>query len=598
MATLERPDYLGSVQTADHPSGYSKVWFSRDGKCSHAVVVRAVPSGFILCLPPGAINEEELDQATADGYVGELGPWTVSNVTATSVHGRELKKVLPCLLIDFAASAFSYLSMNAPSAGSSGDILTFGVVRLQSVWPSRLNLLVALEAFLNCDELDERLDAYFTGEENLDPPLPLPATFDIGSTGVGEAEVGTDGAEQGRATQDLLHQLLMQSTSQAGLLEKMQEKLVKVDSLESRIAQLEVPEASASTPARMFSTAVKGAPAWAPQLFGEGAQAKLDPEQVKQLLVLAGRGPKNLGDVGSASSAIQPKTNASILGASAKARPAPMTLLGAAPEGGEEDEDVPGAGADDGEASALARILVQQTQILNQLASSSKKSSDPLQSLLGGGGGGDDEAKIPGVRGMAARQLLREQFAAHPERVVAKVRERLALARRKGSVAELEPRDMYLHFQETVPLGTFKTLTYFSFLMAEMWEAAERNQGAELMSLLALGLVFAEQVANEQGHTRLGWLLTGRPDPPFSIVEQRRAPRPELPHGMLADPRWVTAQLAYLRDADLISERTTKVHLNLTPQGGQQGQDDGTKGPGRGRGRKGKRTDQTGETTA
>ena len=136
------------------------------------------------------------------------GPWTVSNVTATSVHGRELKKVLPCLLIDFAASAFSYLSMNAPSAGSSGDILTFGVVRLQSVWPSRRNLLVALEAFLNCDELDERLDAYFTGEENLDPPLPLPATFDIGSTGVGEAEVGTDGAEQARATQHLLHQLL------------------------------------------------------------------------------------------------------------------------------------------------------------------------------------------------------------------------------------------------------------------------------------------------------------------------------------------------------------------------------------------------------
>ena len=174
----------------------------------HAVVVRAVPSGFILCLPPGAINEEELDQATADGYVGELGPWTVSNVTATSVHGRELKRVLPCLLIDFAASAFSYLSMNAPSAGSSGDILTFGVVRLQSVWPSRLNLLVALEAFLNGDELDERLDAYFTGEENLDPPLPLPATFDIGSTGVGEAEVGTDGAEQARATQHLLHQLL------------------------------------------------------------------------------------------------------------------------------------------------------------------------------------------------------------------------------------------------------------------------------------------------------------------------------------------------------------------------------------------------------
>ena len=137
MATLERPDYLGSVQTADNPAGFSKLWFSREGRHSHAVVVRAVPSGFILCLPFGAIGEEELDQATADGYAGELGPWTSTNVTATSVHGRDLKKILPCLLVDFPASAFGYLSTDAPNTGPAGEILTFGVVPLQSVWPSR-----------------------------------------------------------------------------------------------------------------------------------------------------------------------------------------------------------------------------------------------------------------------------------------------------------------------------------------------------------------------------------------------------------------------------------------------------------------------------
>ena len=138
---------------------------------------------------------------------------------------------------------------------------------------------------------------------------------------------------------------------------------------------------------------------------------------------------------------------------------------------------------------------------------------------------------------------------------MAKVRERLAAARRKD-VTSLESRDMCLHFQETVPLGTYKTLTYFSFLLAECWEAAEKGQAQEMVALIALGLVFAEQVANEQGHTRLGWLLTGRADPPFALVEQRKAPRSEVPHSMLADPRWVTADLAYLRDADLISERT------------------------------------------
>ena len=66
------------------------------------------------------------------------------------------------------------------------------------------------------------------------------------------------------------------------------------------------------------------------------------------------------------------------------------------------------------------------------------------------------------------------------------------------------------------------------------------------------GLVFCEQAANEQGHTRLAWLLTCREDPPFAVVEQRKAPRAEVPHGMPADPRWIATQLDYLRDVETI----------------------------------------------
>ena len=377
------------------------------------------------------------------------------------------------------------------------------------------NLLTALESFLNGDELDERLDAYFTGEEHSDLQVPLPATFDIASTGAAEQEAEV--VTEGRATQDLLHQLLEQSTSQASLLEKMQQKLVKMDSLEARLSHLETSESFFSKSTGPACLDIGGrSPCLGPSAVRRGSAGEVGCRSGQAAFGVSGTGsgPRNLGDVGAAHAAVLSKASASSLGASAKTRPAPIPQLPAQLEGDEEDGDIPGAGAD-ADANTLARILVQQTQILTQLASSSEKSSDPLQSLLGGGGGGDDEAKVPGVRGMAARQLLREQFAAHPERVAAKVRERLALARRKSSAAELEPGDMYLHFQETVPLGTFKTLTYFSFLMAEMWEAAERNQGAELMALLSLGLVFAEQVANEQGHTRLGWLLTGRPDPPF-----------------------------------------------------------------------------------
>ncbi|CAE7761674.1 unnamed protein product, partial [Symbiodinium necroappetens] len=222
------------------------------------------------------------------------------------------------------------------------------------------------------------------------------------------------------------------------------------------------------------------------------------------------------------------------------------------------------------------------TAILSQLAASAQKAKDPLH-LLGSGSSSEEGAKFPGVRGMAARQLLREQFQKNPLAVYHGVRDRLAQARRKTSASELEARDMFLHFQEVVPLGNYKTLTYLSFLLCDMWEAIDRNNSEELMALVSLGLVFCEQVANEQGHTRLAWLLTCREDPPFSQVEARRAPRSEVPHGALSDPRWVAAQLAYLRDVDQIQDRTFKSQLppNNSQANGQAADDQGPKGKGR-----------------
>ena len=185
--------------------------------------------------------------------------------------------------------------------------------------------------------------------------------------------------------------------------------------------------------------------------------------------------------------------------------------------------------------------------------------------MLTGSSGSEEDPKLPGVKGMAARQIVREHFQKHPLGVYQKVRERLAQARRKGSVEELEARDMYLHFQETVPLGSFKTLTYLSFLLCTAWEFLEQGKGDEVASVIARGLMFCEQVANESGQTRLAWLLTCLEDPPFALVEARKAPRAEVPHGQLSEPRWIAAQLGYLRDAQLIQERTQATHHQAPP---------------------------------
>ena len=59
-------------------------------------------------------------------------------------------------------------------------------------------------------------------------------------------------------------------------------------------------------------------------------------------------------------------------------------------------------------------------------------------------------------------------------------------------------------------------------------------------------------------------LLTGLDDPPFSQTELHRTVNPLYAHGQLADPRWVAANLAYLKDLEGISEKSGKY---VRPQG-------------------------------
>ncbi|OLP77818.1 hypothetical protein AK812_SmicGene42084 [Symbiodinium microadriaticum] len=562
MSEPSRPEYLGPWRTANDQGGYTKLHFVREGAAAHCFIVRAVDSGFMLCVPPLAIPEQVLTEASADRFSGIFGPWTAVPVKVVSSTGRELAKTVPCLLVDVASAGIDLISEELPS--DVGDVIHFGTYRLQTVWPSAKGTLEALEIFLNGEELGaegvDRLEGYFTAGSDFEAP---PAT-----------------SAAAASQEDLLHRLLSQSSEQAQVLAGMQSRLHVLDSVEKRLLTLE----SQKGPSPAAGPGPSDLPAWAPQLFQEGAREQLGQEQMDRLVSLAGRGPKLLQDLpGPSSSAL---TTGPAAAAAVGARPKARFSLSKAPASAlEVDEEVEAAradvGADEG-GKLLGQLLSQQTAILSQLAASAQKAKDPLH-LLGSGSSSEEGAKFPGVRGMAARQLLHEQFQKNPLAVYHGVRDRLAQARRKTSASELEARDMFLHFQEVVPLGNYKTLTYLSFLLCDMWEAIDRNNSEELMALVSLGLVFCEQVANEQGHTRLAWLLTCREDPPFSQVEARRAPRSEVPHGALSDPRWVAAQLAYLRDVDQIQDRTFKSQLppNNSQANGQAADDQGPKGKGR-----------------
>ena len=118
---------------------------------------------------------------------------------------------------------------------------------------------------------------------------------------------------------------------------------------------------------------------------------------------------------------------------------------------------------------------------------------------------------------------------------------------------------MRTFFTNKVPLGSMRGLTYFAFATAQLWEAAERDDLAALKAQVALLAVYLEQVAVDGGRHQLGWLLTGLPNPPFQLVQAHSQRAQEDPVGFLGDPRWVAANLAYLKDVDYLESRTKLV---------------------------------------
>ena len=82
--------------------------------------------------------------------------------------------------------------------------------------------------------------------------------------------------------------------------------------------------------------------------------------------------------------------------------------------------------------------------------------------------------------------------------------------------------------------------------------------------LVVMQAVFTEQACYDGGGLRIAHLLTGLDDPPFSQTELHRTANPLYAHGQLADPRWVAANLAYLKDLEGSSEKSGKY---VRPQG-------------------------------
>ncbi|CAL1144007.1 unnamed protein product [Cladocopium goreaui] len=183
------------------------------------------------------------------------------------------------------------------------------------------------------------------------------------------------------------------------------------------------------------------------------------------------------------------------------------------------------------------------------LARMGPRSSDPLSQVLSGSS--DSTQSSSGVKGCHAREIFIKHMEDLP--MIARVTQRNVL--QDMGYSQPFPGLMREFIEKRVPLGDMRTLTLLSHFMATGWEIGFNLNDANIMGLMAKGLMMTEQFCLDGGRTTMGWLLSAVAEPNFAAIERNKQRRGLRPYSRLASPSWVAATIAFLKDMDYMESR-------------------------------------------
>ena len=471
--------------------------------------------GFMVILPVSSFAEEALQSFAAIAEVDAPAFHEVA-VELETARGRPLGSG-EAVLVDLPWALVGYFSPGSAAKGAQlGRCIRFEQGG-EIARPSRASVVDAADQWIGSNMPEEQAQDYLTGEELESAAELIPEVAARGSPSVrGSGEPSPD----------------------------VQAMLARIAELEKQLQQ-EKSGISGKQAALPPKSQAAGATAKAPPLFGPAEQPdQLTDVDWTRLKRLAGPPPR----VGQAERQRGPATVQTQEADNMLAAMLEKEVEDAAQAEASEAMQPPQPG------DSFQRMMwaqLQQNQMLLQKLITPKYTDPVLGALDGGGSGGGSSSS--GVRGCLARDVFIQSMQDLPK--IASVAQ-LNAARDLGLEAHRVDASLMRRYAERrMPLAEHKLLTYVSFLMAEAWATGVGSNNEELMGVAAKVLIFCEQVALDQGRMSLGWLMTGQQEPPFQILQSNRK-RPGLqPFTRLAAPAWVSANLAYVRDLDVLESK-------------------------------------------
>ena len=168
-------------------------------------------------------------------------------------------------------------------------------------------------------------------------------------------------------------------------------------------------------------------------------------------------------------------------------------------------------------------------------------------------------------------ELLRSELIERPQDLTAKVRANRGKVLAGAASGPQAGAGTKAYLASEVAFGDSKGLAYLAFGMAEVFDLMEAGRWHAAEAQLALLLVAVEQAANQKWRWSLAWLMTHLPEPPWHAIA--RHPRPDAirPLAKLAEPSWVAAAIAYLKDVQVVSEAAAPKRESAGGGGGAGG---------------------------
>ena len=215
-----------------------------------------------------------------------------------------------------------------------------------------------------------------------------------------------------------------------------------------------------------------------------------------------------------------------------------------------------------GDAGEIAKALLAQssaiTSLVTQMASSS---GDILQDMSG-------STHVVSSRGAAGRVKLQQELAAQRGTFFQMIFQQMSRRMQPALTADLMPKQLAdrgvtatQYLERFGGFGRVREIGQIAWQVAIALDHMQQGNDVAARDALALLMVCLEQTSLDGGNMQIGLLLALTEDPPASLFSNRSLALGSRPRAFapMADQRWVTTSLQYLKELDTIQNRRSEV---------------------------------------